>query len=118
MKGILQVCISHFIANIPLNVDPPEVSLHGVSGPIEEGSLLVINCTIQEGNPQNTTTRYWEFEPRYPGAKAQALPEQGLSRELRVDKAVYSDAGTYGCTAVNAVGTDTEEIQIIIHCEY
>ena len=101
-----------------MNVDPPEVSLHVVSGPIEEGSLLVINCTIQEGNPENTTIQYWEFEPRYPGTTAQALPEQVISRELRVDKTVYSDAGTYRCTAGNAVGTDTEEMQIIIHCEF
>ena len=89
-----------------------------MSGPIEEGSQMVINCEIEEGNPENTITQYWEFESKYPGANSQALPEQREQRMLRVEKTVYSDAGTYRCTAGNPIGSDTEEVQIVIHCEY
>ena len=89
-----------------------------MSGPIEEGSQMVINCAIHEGNPNNTIVQYWEFESKYPGDNSQALPEQREERMLRVENTVYSDAGTYRCTAGNTIGTDAEEIQIVIHCEY
>ena len=100
------------------NADPPEISVQGVFSPINEGSQIVITCKIEAGNPENITTRYWEFEPKYPGSKSQALPEQEEKRELRIDKTLYRDAGTYRCTAGNAVGNHTGKLQIVVHCEY
>ena len=100
------------------NADPPEVSVQRVSSPIYEGSQTVITCNIEVGNPENITTQYWEFEPKYPDAKSQAIVEQVQKRELKIDKTMYSDAGTYRCTAGNAVGNHTGEIQIVVHCEY
>ena len=98
--------------------DPPEVSVQGDSGSIEEGSQFFTNCTVVAGNPDTLTTQNWEFEPKYHDSKSQALPEQGSNRELRIERTVYSDAGNYSCTATNKVGSDTGEIQIVVHCEY
>ena len=89
-----------------------------MSSPKDEGSQIVITCKIEEGNPENITTKYWEFEPKYPGSKSQALPEQEEKTELRIDKTLYHDAGTYRCTAGNAVGNHTGELQFVVHCEY
>ena len=101
-----------------MNIDPPEVSVQSLSDSIEEGSELVINCEIQTGNPQDIITHFWEFEPKYPFSQSQALPEQRENREVRLERTLYSDAGTYRCTAGNIVGSDTGEIQIVIHCTY
>ena len=70
------------------------------------------------GNPEVLTSQYWEFEPKYHDRQTQALPEQRDNRELRIEKTVYSDAGTYRCTAGNIVGSDTGEMQAVVHCEY
>ena len=101
-----------------MNIDPPEVSVQSLSDSIEEGSELVMTCEIQTGNPQDIITHFWEFEPKYPFSQSQAIPEQRENREVRIERTVYSDAGTYRCTAGNTVGSDTEEIQIVIHCTY
>ena len=98
-------------------IDPPEVSVQRLSGSIEEGSELVMNCEIQTGNPQDIITHFWEFEPKYPLIQSQALPEQRENRKLRIERTVYSDAGTYRCTAGNTVGSDTGARQIVIHCK-
>ena len=70
------------------------------------------------GNPEELTTQYWEFEAKYHGSQSQVLPEHRENRELRIERTVYNDAGTYRCTAGNTVGSDTGEIQIVVLCEY
>ena len=99
-------------------VDPPEVSVQTVSGTIEEDSQLVVTCDVEAGNPESLTSQSWEFEPKYPSTQSQALPGQRENRELRIERTVYSDAGTYKCTAGNTVGSDAAEIQIAVHCKY
>ena len=101
-----------------MKIDPPEVSVQTLSYSIEEGSELVMNCEIQTGNPQDIITHFWEFEPKYPLSQSQALPGQRENREVRIERTVYSDAGTYRCTAGNTVGSDTGARQIVIHCKY
>ena len=98
--------------------DPPEVSVQSQSNVIQEGSQFVVNCQVVAGNPETLTTQYWEFEPKYHGSQSQALPGQREDRRLRIDRIVYSDAGTYRCTAGNTLGSNTGEIQIVVHCEY
>ena len=73
---------------------------------------------MQVGNPESITYFYWEFDPKYSNNPSQALPEQRENRELIIQRTVYTDAGTYRCFAGNAVGADTGEIQIVVHCEY
>ena len=99
-------------------VDPPEVSVQTASNTIEEDSQLNVACDVEAGNPEHLTSLYWEFEPKYPGTQTQALPGQRENRELGIENTVYSDAGTYRCTAGNTVGSNTGEIQIAVHCEY
>ena len=94
------------------------MSVQTVSNTIEEDSQLVVTCNVEAGNPDSLTSQYWEFEPKYPGTRTQALPVQRENRELRIERTVYSDAGTYRCTAGNTVGSDTAEIQIVVHCKY
>ena len=94
------------------------MSVQTTSNTIEEDSQLNVACDVEAGNPEHLISLYWEFEPKYPGTQTQALPVQRENRELRIENTLYSDAGTYRCTAGNTVGTDTGEIQIVIHCEY
>ena len=99
-------------------LDPPEVSVQTPSNTLVTELQLVVTCDVEAGNPESLTSLYWEFEPKYPGTQSQSLPGQRENRELRIERTVYSDAGTYKCTAGNTVGSDTGEIQIVIHCEY
>ena len=99
-------------------LDPPEVSVETASDTLVKDLQLVVTCDVEAGNPESLTSQFWEFEPKYPGTLSQALPEQSEIRELRIERTVYSDAGTYRCTAGNTVGSDTAEIQIVVHCEY
>ena len=94
------------------------MSVQTASNNVEEDSQLVVTCDVEAGNPESLTNLFWEFEPKYPGTQSQSLPGQRENRELRIERTVYSDAGTYRCTAGNTVGSDTGEIQIAIHCEY
>ena len=81
-------------------------------------TLLTIYCNVTLGNPESLLYLDWEFEPKYYDTQTQALPEQRENRELRIQRTVYSDAGTYRCTAGNTVGSDTAEIEIVVHCGY
>ena len=94
------------------------MSVQTASKTIEEDSQLVVTCDVQAGNPESLTSQYWEFEPKYPLTQSQALPRQRENRELQIENTVYSDGGTYSCTAGNIVGSDTAVIQIAVHCEY
>ena len=97
---------------------PPEVSITGYSSPVVEDSSLTLTCNITPGNPETlTTTKYWEFVPKYEGTTSQALSGQEGNRTLSIEKTVYSDAGRYRCTAGNEVGSDTGEVEVVIHCE-
>ena len=94
------------------------MSVNTASNTVKEDSQLVVTCNVKAGNPESLTRLFWEFEPKYPGTQPQALPGQRENRELRMERTVYSDAGTYSCTAGNTVGSDTAEIEIVVHCEY
>ena len=96
----------------------PEVSVQAASNPIGEGSQLTLTCEVEEGNPAEFTSQFWEFEPKYPDTQSQALPGQRENRELRIERAVYGDAGIYRCTAGNTIGSDAAEMQIVVHCKY
>ena len=105
--------LSHFIRQ----TDPPVITVQGPPPFIEESFELIITSVVEPGNPENLAVFRWEFEPKYPGTQSQALPGQRENREVRIQSAVYSDAGIYRCTAGNTVGSDTAEIQIVVHCE-
>ena len=94
------------------------MSVQTSSNTIEEDSQLVVTCDVQAGNPESLASQSWEFEPKYPGTQTQALPVQRENRELRIERTVYSDAGTYRCTAGNTAGSDAGEGQVVVHCEY
>ena len=95
------------------------MSIAGYSGPINEDSPLTLSCDITPGNPKTfTTTKYWHLVPKYEGTESQALPGQAGQTELSVERTVYSDAGTYRCTVGNEVGSDTDELEVVVHCEY
>ena len=94
------------------------MSITGYSSPVDEDSSLTLTCNITPGNPDTlTTTKYWEFVPKYEGNKSQALPGQEGSRTLSIEKTVYSDAGRYRCTVGNEVGSVTAEVEVVVHCE-
>ena len=81
-------------------------------------TLLTIYCNVKVGNPESLLYLDWEFESKYYDTQTQALPGQRENSELRIERTVYTDAGTYRCTAGNTVGSDTAEIEIVVYCGY
>ena len=96
-------------------LDVPFISVETTSNITVEGNGLTIACKIQAGNPEEITIFFWEFVPKYKDTLSQVQLEM---RELRIEETVYSDAGTYRCTAGNTLGSGTGEIQIVVQCEY
>ena len=94
------------------------MSVQTASNTVEEDSQLVVTCDVKAGNPESLSSLFWKFEPKYPDTQSQALPGQRENREVRIERTLYSDAGIYRCTAGNTVGSDTGEIQIVVHCRY
>ena len=95
--------------------DPPVVSIQGHSTPVIEDSKLELTCGITPGNPVETDSPTWEFVPIYPDSPA--LPGEMEDTKLTLEKVVYTDAGTYSCTARNSAGSETGELAVIVHCE-
>ena len=97
---------------------PPGISIVGYSGPVVQDTELSLSCNITPGNPTTISILFWEFLPRYNETKSQALPAQRENQTLMIENTVYSDAGTYKCTAGNDLQTGTGEQEILIHCVF
>ena len=97
-----------------LSTDPPEVTITIQPRIVMEGSELVLNCDINS-NPRATILP-WKFIGKYDKPENQTWSAKDT--ELRIENILYTDAGTYICTARNEYGQSDGQIRVDVHCKY
>uniref|UniRef100_S4RY07 Ig-like domain-containing protein n=1 Tax=Petromyzon marinus TaxID=7757 RepID=S4RY07_PETMA len=98
MTGLLEAKINLIV------VDKPEVTVSGVTGPMQEGSAKVTLSCRADANPS----------AKYSWMSRNGTHMNGsVHNTLTLDRAV-SNSGIYQCTAVNYMGSDAGEIEVNI----
>ncbi|KAM3876310.1 vascular cell adhesion protein 1b [Diretmus argenteus] len=93
---------------VPLTVlYAPHITVISESAIVMVGSLVTLVCSA-EGNPKPLI--YWSFRR----ADGQWVPV-GRSQELVFKAVTSSQAGRYGCLAINTVGNQTATVEVTVH---
>ena len=92
------------------------MTLDGPVTPVLEETTLEIKCNVRLGNPPCEMSINWEFQPRYIAKFPQGPLEPKHEKIVRINKAEYTHAGIYRCTAENEAGSDSAETEIVVLC--
>lgn len=97
-------------------VPPANVSVTQLSNPIIRNEEIRLECSA-DGFPASNFT--WTYNGTTDLTKLSRMPDsrhrvlQSRGQILTVNRAEYSDAGLYTCTATNIAGTNSASISVV-----